>query len=290
MEHPEDSPAKVAPIDRNRELLKTAREEIYKSVAGVELPAYIWLPDPAKAPSYPKSVVAFFYSSGWDNGQVSQFAPHCVYFAARGMLAVAFDYRVSARHEGATPLDAMADARSAMRWLRVNAVELGINPGKIVGAGGSGGAHAIAAAAMLPATFDEHGEDAGISCVPNALALFNPILDTTKRGFGFDRFPSPDLAKKSSLPAAIKAGLPPTILFHGTQDRVIPHETTFEFARKMKKKKNPTEVHLYEGLGHGFFNFNVSFDVYQATINQMDDFLIAQGFVEADPEGRVEMM
>ncbi|WP_075089188.1 alpha/beta hydrolase [Verrucomicrobium spinosum] len=116
-------------------------------------------------------MIAFFFSSGWDNGQVSQFAPHCLYFASRGMTAMAFDYRVSAKH-GSTPVDSMADVRSAMRWLRLNAVELGINPGKIVGAGGSGGAHMIAAAAMVQG-FDEPGEDASISCAPNALALFN---------------------------------------------------------------------------------------------------------------------
>jgi hypothetical protein len=159
MQFPEDSFPKSLPIDRNRELLKTAREEIYKSVNGVDLPVYIWGPDPEKAPPYPKSVAAFFFSSGWDNGQVSQFAPHCVYFASRGMTTLAFDYRVAARQSGG-PLQAMADARSALRWIRLNAVEMGINPGKIVGIGGSGGAHAITSAAMLGKEYDERDEDA----------------------------------------------------------------------------------------------------------------------------------
>src|SRR6187455_3658442 len=136
---------KLPPIDRNRELLKTARTEVYKKAGGAELNVYIW--EPEKTPEYPKSAVAFFFSSGWDSGQLSQFAPHCVYFASRGMTAMAFDYRVSSRH-GTTPVEAMADARSAIRWLRLNASELGINPGKIVGSGGSGGAHIIAGAAM----------------------------------------------------------------------------------------------------------------------------------------------
>jgi acetyl esterase/lipase len=130
---------RTPPIDRGRELLKTAREEIFKSVNGVDLPVYIWEPEPDKAPPYPKSVAAFFFSSGWDNGQIAQFAPHCVYFASRGMMTMCFDYRVSARHPGAGPLQAMADTRSAIRWIRMNAVELGVNPGKIIGVGGSGG-------------------------------------------------------------------------------------------------------------------------------------------------------
>ncbi|MEY4483030.1 MAG: hypothetical protein RL693_482 [Verrucomicrobiota bacterium] len=288
MQPHEEIITKAPLIDRNRELLKSAREETYKTVNGLNLPVFIWEPEASKAPAYPKSVVAFFFSSGWDNGQVSQFAPHCVYLASRGMVAMAFDYRVAVKN-GTTPLESLHDARSAMRWLRLNAVELGINQGKIVGAGGSGGAHIIAAAAMLK-DFDEPGEDLSLPCTPNALVLYNPILDTSKKGFGFDRFPTPDQAKKANLTASIAKGLPPSVIFHGTHDRVLPIDTSAAFAHKMKKKKNHCEFHSYEGQGHGFFNFNVSFDFYQSTLNVLDDFLVAQGFIEPDPDGRIDLM
>ena len=245
----------------------------------------IWDPEADKAPPYPRSVIAFFFSSGWDNGQLGQFAPHCVYFASRGMTAMVFDYRVSARHN-TTPVEAMADARSAVRWLRLNAAMLGINPGKVVGAGGSGGAHIIAGGAMLEG-FDEPGEDQSVSCVPNALVLFNPVLDTSKTGMGFDKFPVPDLAKKANLVSAVRKGLPPLLMFHGSTDRVVPLATSEAFVRKMKRKKNIAELVAYEGQGHGFFNLNVSFDLYQSTLTAMDDFLVAQGFLEADPEARL---
>jgi hypothetical protein len=47
---------------------------------------------------------------------------------------------------------------------------------------------------------------------------------------------------------------------------------------------------VYEGQGHGFFNFNVSFDIYQATLNVMDDFLVGQGFIEPDPDALSEVL
>jgi len=75
---------------------------------------------------------------------------------------------------------------------------MGINPGKIVGIGGSGGAHAIASAAPPRRQgLRRAREDASINPAPNALVLFNPVLDTSKSGFGLDRFPTPGDAKKT---------------------------------------------------------------------------------------------
>lgn len=274
--------ARTPPIDRNRELLKTAREEVYKSVGDVQLPVYIWEPEPDKAPPYPRCVAAFFYSSGWDNGQVTQFAPHCVYFASRGMVTMAFDYRVANR-QGGGPLEAMADARSAMRWIRLNAAELAVNPGKVVGVGGSGGAHAIASAAMLSG-FDDPYESVDDNPAPNALVLFNPVLDTSKKGFGLNRFPDPDIAKQANLLRAIRPGLPPTLIMHGTGDRVVPFAGSHQFAKKSSRKKNICRLMDFEGQGHGFFNFNLSFEMYEATLMAMDGFLVELGFLEADPD------
>lgn len=281
MEQPTEGQGRTTPIDRNRELLKSAREETYKVVGDVSLPAYIWQPAPEKCPPYPRSVAAFFFSSGWDHGQVTQFAPHCVYFASRGMTAIAFDYRVSTRH-GTGPLEAMADARSAIRWIRLNSAELGINPGKIVAVGGSGGGHAVASAAMLKG-YDDSTDDLTINSVPNAVVLFNPVIDTSKHGFGLDRFPDAKAAKNANLIRAIARGMPPMLVMHGTADRVIPFEGSYAFCRKMARKKNKCRLIEFERQGHGFFNFNLSFEMYEATLMAMDEFLVELGFIESDP-------
>lgn len=285
METPGAGPLKPPPLDRNRELLKTAHETVYKIIGETRLPVYIWQPDPAKAPEGPTAVAAFFFSSGWDNGQVAQFAPHCVYFASRGMMTMAFDYRVAARHQSG-PLEAIADARSALRWIRLNAAGLGINPGKIVAVGGSGGAHAIAAAAMLDG-YDDATDALDCSPAPNALVLFNPVLDTSKHGFGLERFPDAASAKKANLLRAIRKGLPPMLLMHGTADRVVPYAGTKQFAKKSSRKKNTCHLVEFEGQGHGFFNFNLSFENYEATLMAMDDFLVNLGFIAPDPDARL---
>ncbi len=283
MEAPSDPPTRTPPIDRNRELLKVAREETFKIIGDASLSAWFWHPPPEKRRALPMPVAAFFFSSGWDHGQISQFAPHSVYFASRGMLSVAFEYRVQNKH-GTGPLEAMEDVADALRWLRMNAEELDLNPNQIAGIAGSGGAHALAAAAVLAKPLkrgetlpDDHPQ-------PNAMVLFNPVLDTSKHGFGLDRFPDAATAKKCNLLRSIRKQLPPTLIMHGTADRVVPFSGSYAYARKAARKKNICRLIEFEGAGHGFFNFNVSFERYEATLLAMDEFFVSLGLIEPDAD------
>ena len=280
-------------IDRNRALLSEAEMHVYKTVNGQDLAAYVFHPkneDPSipVAPG-PHPAVAFFYSSTWDSGLISQFAPQCLYFCHRGMVAVLFDYRVSSRH-GTGPIEAMQDARSALRWLRINAAALGINPDQIVAAGGAAGAHLAASAAMLEG-FDDLGDDPTMPCTPNALILFNPILDTTRKGLELEKFPAKATAKAASPIHHAKRKLPPMLIFHGTADRVIPCETSRKFCRKMRWRGNDCRLSAFDGCGHGFFNFNVDATLYELTLNAADAFLVEKGFlpppVDVDTEPRL---
>ena len=79
-----------------------------------------------------------FHGGGWTAG-----SPEWVYDAAKryagyGAVAVAAEYRLSDQ-KTITPLDAMADARDIIRWMRRNAAELGIQPDRIAVYGVSAG-------------------------------------------------------------------------------------------------------------------------------------------------------
>jgi acetyl esterase/lipase len=180
----------------------------------------------------------------------------------------------------------MGDARSAIRWMRMNAEALGIDPEKIVAAGGSAGAQIALAAAMLDG-FDDEGDDASISCQPNALLLYNPILDTTRKGVELEKFTDKKQAKAASPLHHCRKGLPPMMIFHGTADRVVPYETSRKFVRKLRWRGNDCRLTTYEGCGHGFFNFNVDAGLYELTLNAADAFLVERGFL-AKPEHDTE--
>ena len=146
---------------------------IYKRTKQADLEIVVHYP-PGWKENDKRPAIVFFFGGGWTNGTVKQFEPQATYLASRGMVAARADYRVKSRH-GVTPEECVEDAKSAVRWLRQNAAKLGIDPDRIVAAGGSAGGH-IAACTALDPGLEAEGEDPKISSKPNALVLFNPVL------------------------------------------------------------------------------------------------------------------
>lgn len=269
-------------MDRNRTLLADTTCYSYKQADGQDMEAYLF-PVAGGVPAEGRPAILFFFSSTWDTGLVSQFAPHCLYFANRGIQPILFDYRVTSRFPAALPPDAMADARSAIRWTRQNAADLHIRPDQIVACGGSAGAHAALSCAMVR-DGDDPQDDLSISCIPDALILFSPILDLSKKGVGRSRFPDKKSARRADLMRQVRRRLPPMIIFHGTADRVVPYENSVRFRRKMWWRGNLCRVRDFETEGHGFFNFNVNPRLYELTIGESDAFLVERKFLKPAPD------
>lgn len=226
-----------------------ARREVYKTVGDVELAIYVFEPEGHKA-SDARPAAVFFFGGGWKGGSVSQFAPHCRHLASRGMVAMVADYRVASRHQ-TTPFECVKDGKSAIRWIRQNATRLGVDPDRLAAGGGSAGGHVAAATGTLPG-LEEPGEDTQISCRPNALLLFNPVYDNGPDGYGYERVG--DRYREISPRHNIREGIPPAIVFLGTADKLIPVATAKAFQEQMEQVGSRSELHLYEGKPHGFFN------------------------------------
>ena len=275
-------PAINAVVDRQNELLAQAESFVYKKIdQGPDLHAHVYYPGGEKR-GVDRPVVMFFYSSSWDQGEVTQFGPQSLYFAERGAITMLIEYRVKATHDTG-PLEAMADARTAIRWVRYNKEHFGVDEFKIVGAGGMAGAHAVLCAAMVK-DFQDDETDVQLSCVPDAMILFSPIVDTSKRGYGNEHFENAKVAAKASPIRHMSKKLPPCIIFHGTADRMIPFHGVEKFTRKMKWRKNVCELVDFEGQDHSFYNMNVDVVAYEGTISAADRFLVDQGFLESNEE------
>jgi acetyl esterase len=282
-----DKALAIGLIDRNRQLLERATRHPYAVQDSCELAVHLFLPDDWRKEDRRPGFV-FLHSSQWDHGNITQFAPHALFFASRGAVCALAEYRTAGTGTPLSeraPLEGMADARSAIRWTRANAGALGIDSEKLIGAGGSCGAHGLVAAGMCDEQFDDPNDDTNVSCRPDALVLFSPVLDTSKKGVGLAAFPDAGTAKAASPLAQIRPGQPPMIVFHGGADQSVPIAGVRKFAKKMQRKKNVCELVEFGGERHSFFNFNVNDRLYSATVEAAANFLVEQGLLEIGEDG-----
>lgn len=265
--------------------------ETYKTVGDVELKLHIFDEARPGHASVPKgrTAIVFFFGGGWKSGSTTQFEPHAKYFATRGAVAITPEYRIRNEHKS-TASQSVMDAKSAIRWVRKHAKRLGIDPKKVVAGGGSAGGHLAAAVATLP-EFDEPGEDTSISCVPNALLLFNPALDLRHEAFNIEKDSEryqDILSRLGTTPEKISPTLhiakkaPPAIIFHGEDDPTVPFAQATAFASGWSKH-GLCEVKGYEGQAHGFFNLNRKNEYFRLTTEAADQFLVKQGFLTGPP-------
>ncbi len=102
-----------------------------------------------------KPAIAFFHGGGWSSGSPSEFHEACERYARKGFIAFSFQYRLSRTKDGAvphpdiTPVECVKDVRSAIRWIRINASEFGIDPEKIVAIGQSAGGQLALSTALI---------------------------------------------------------------------------------------------------------------------------------------------
>ena len=251
----------------------------YKKIDEIELKMNIFEPENHKS-SDKRPAIVFFFGGGWVNGSPSQFYPQCQYLASRGILAMSAEYRVKKKH-GTSPIECVKDGKSAVRWIRKNASQLGVDPNRIAAGGGSAGGQVAAATGTLK-EFEESNEEKKISSKPNALVLFNPAFDNGPGGCGYDLVKQ--YWKQFSPMHNIDENTPPTVVFLGTKDKLIPVSTAEKYKELMIKNGARCDLHLYKDQRHGFFNYgrNKSKYYYQ-TMTEADKFLASLGYLKPEP-------
>jgi acetyl esterase len=245
---------------------------VFKKTKQADLEIAVHYP-PSWQASDRRPAIVFFFGGGWTNGTLSQFKPQATALAARGLVTARADYRVKSRH-GVTPDACVEDAKSAVRWLRQNASTLGIDPGRIVAAGGSAGGH-IAACTALTDGLEAAGEDLHISSQPNAMILFNPVLRLDHLPALLERVGHDEkLAKQISPNLHLSKETPPTLLFFGDQDPLMRQGE--EFIRQAKQVGCRAEMVAAPGQKHGYFNHD---PWTEQTLHRADDFLVSLGYL-----------
>ena len=222
-----------------------------------------------------KGCIILFFGGGWSSGEPSQFYGYSKYFASRGLVAISAQYRTMKSHK-ATPRNCVEDGKAAIRYIRAHADELGIDPDKIIVGGGSAGGHVAAASALCPEI--DATPESKVSCIPNALMLFNPVYDNGPEGYGHARVS--EYWKDISPMHNIRAGAPPSISFFGDNDKHIPVATIKAFQKKMEKAGNQSATHIYKGQTHGFFHISKGGrKMFEDVLTKADAFLVKNKFI-----------
>lgn len=258
---------------RDEELLNEAKPFVYKKTHEGELTLHCFYPEGHNKEDYRSSIV-LFHGGKWDNSTVAQFIPQALNFVSLGMVGIVAEYRTKESHQ-TDPFEAISDAQTAVLWIRKNNRHLGIDPEKIIAGGSGSGAHI----ALCSAMHKKVENDGFFSGKPNALVLWSAIVDTTKRGVGYELFTHKRDARKTSPSKNVRRKLPPMIFFHGKEDPIVPISSVEKFCQRLTSKRNTALFVPFARATHSFFNFNVNQNYFIHTLESAEGFLIDQGFL-----------
>ena len=245
---------------------------------GTTLKAIIYRPADWK-PRQMRPAVVIFNGVGWQSGEPEWSESYALHYQSKGIIAICAQHRLSGG--SVTPIDAIADARDAIRWVRANAVALSVDPNKIAAHGLSVGGHLAASAALFTG-------NSSTSPRPNALILYSPALELEKDAKFLELLgPKASLAT-GSLTSLVREGLPPTIILQGDNDTITPFAGAKLFCDKMVEAGNRCELNRYMYVGHRFTpkgtpefpNPKPDPRVEEAALVKVDAFLKSLGWIQ----------
>ena len=149
---------------------------------------------------------------------------------------------------------------------------------RLVASGGSAGGYLAAAVATID-DFHSESDDLTVSPKPNAMVLFNPVVDFVTLDQAADFGIGADLAQKISPLRQLQRGLPPTLILIGSKDKFLGQNR--QFIAKGQQVGTRMELDIAEGQPHAYFNRS---PWMEKTVAHADRFLISLGYVDKQPQ------
>lgn len=220
-----------------------------------EAEIYIYLPD--KDINTGAAVVICPGGGYWIEAMDHEGYDIAKWLASKGVAGIVLKYRLPYGHHEVP----FSDAKQAIRIVRMNAAEWGINPNKIGIAGSSAGGHL---ASTVGTHFDMGNKESKapiekLSCRPDFMLLLYPVISFNEAfghmgsrknliGEGNDW----KMVEMYSNELQVSAQTPPTFLVLADDDKTVPPRNSIEFYMALKKYNIPAEMHIFQQGGHGF--------------------------------------
>lgn len=241
----------------------SARVEITEAVVfgttgSRELKADLFRPPAPEGARLPG--IIYVHGGGWRTGDRTQLRGYGVLVGREGYVGMCIEYRLIP--EGGYP-DNLHDVKAAIRWMRANADQLGVDPDRIAIEGNSAGAHlALLAAgtADVPELEGEGGHaevSSAVRCVaavyaPTVFSAGGPVPGAVPLVALVDDGGSAELAREASPLAHVSPSFPPTLLIHGTHDETVPPKASLVMYEALIDDGVPAELHMVAEQPHGF--------------------------------------
>jgi len=211
-----------------------------------------------------RPAVLCIHGGGFRAGSRTSYLPLGIELARRGYVAALVDYQLAPRAQFPA---AVHDVKAAVRWVRANAVRLGVDPERIGVTGQSAGG---TLALLLGVTagnreLEGYGPHLEQSSSVAAVVDFYGATDFTKSyGKSVDaadvlpQFLGGDLenARMAHLKASplywITPAAAPVLAIHGTKDRYVAFEQSQWLMERMKASGATAELLTLDGADHGF--------------------------------------
>lgn len=214
--------------------------------------------------------IVYIQGSGWHKQNLKQYIAKLMPYARAGYVIVSVEYRYS--EEAGFPAQ-IQDARTAIRYVRAHAAELGADPARIAVMGDSSGGHtALMAGLAYGEAFDtpEYGGcTADVGCIidfygPTDMSKMFPARGKTgpippqerKELLLFEKAETyEELRKQAELanPLAYitpERDIPPMLILHGDEDPVVPFSQSVMLYEKMRACRKKVEFYNVAGAGH----------------------------------------
>lgn len=216
--------------------------------------------------------VLLMVSGGWKSG-TNSFKPWMAAPLLRRGYTVLPVYHVS--QPKSTVMEIYADVSRATRFIRTHAPEYGIDPNRLGVTGGSAGGHLSLMLATRggPGPADAKDPVDRASSSVQAVAIFYPVTDLLNLGDSTENLHDGGAPKSfikafaqepQNLPVwqvtgremspiyYVTSNLPPTLIYHGDADTLVPLDQSQRFQARAKEAGRPVELVIHPGGGHGW--------------------------------------
>lgn len=172
-----------------------------------------------------------------------------------GVASVVLRYRTAPYHHPAPLLD----AQRAIRTVRAQAGDFGVDPRRIGILGFSAGGHLASTAGTHYDQGNDESQDPieRVSSRPDAMILCYPVITFGEYRHDGSRAvllgdnPSKKLIRLLSNELQVTADTPPTFLWHTANDEGVPVENSLLFASALSHHTVPFDLHVFTDGPHG---------------------------------------